>query len=165
LWWLSQFYFKNSPFTPTSATRADLNKALKKISNACILGLVPAGCFYYFFIVMPFITGSITNPNNAVIVLLAFPITAVLCVLPLGVYKRSRFCAIVMFMLIVSVVACLFFFVCEISEDICVNIVAGCVSFVLLYFTFDGIRGTFTYHKLLIKTIQERTKAHEPVLH
>jgi len=75
------------------------------------------------------------------------------------VYREVGFCAIVMFMLIVSVVACLFFFVCEISEDICVNIVAGCVSFVLLYFTFDGIRGTFTYHTLLIKTIQEKNKS------
>ncbi len=152
------FYFKNPPFIPTSATRADLNKALKKISNACILGLVPAGCFCFFFIVMPSISGNITNLESF---FLAFPITAVLCVLPFGVYKRSRFCAIVMFMLIVIVVACLFFFVCEISEDNCVNIVAGCVSFTLLYFAFDGIRGTFTYHKLLIKTIQEKIKGNQ----
>ena len=66
-----------------------------------------------------------------------------------------------MFMLIICVVAYLFDFTSEISEDIFgVYIGIGCVSFALLYFTFEGIRGTFTYHEL-IKTNQNNNKKTE----
>jgi len=86
----TSLYLKNPPFTPTSATRADLNKAQKKIRDACISGLVSAGYFCLLFIVSLPITGNIINPETF---FWAFLITAVLFGLPFGVYKRSRFCA------------------------------------------------------------------------
>jgi hypothetical protein len=153
------FYLKNPPFTPTSATRADLNKAQKKIRNACISGLVPAGYFYLFFIVRPSITGNITNPETF---FLAFLITAVLFGLPFGVYKRSRFCAIALFMSMLCSLL-LYIFVSMLLENMSLGMYIG-VGFALAYFTFEGIRGTFTYHKLF-KTIQKKIKAHETVLH
>ncbi len=155
------FYFKNPPFNPTSATRADLNKALKKIRNACISGLVTAGCFSLFFIVRPSITGNIIR--NIENIIFAFLITAVLFGLSFGVYKRSCFCAIGLFM---SMLCCLMLCIyVSMSSQITslekMYIGVGCM---LAYFTFEGIRGTVTYHKLF-KTIQEKIKALEPVLH
>ncbi len=149
------FYFKNPPFTPTSATRADLNKALKKIRNACISGLVSAGYFYLLFFISFSITGNIINPETF---FWAFLIGVVLFGLPFGVYKRSRFCAIALFMsilcsLMLHILVSTTFAITSLEK---MYIGVGCV---LACFTFEGIRGTFTYHKLLIKTIQEKNKS------
>jgi hypothetical protein len=147
-------YLKNPPFTPTSATRADLNKAQKKIRDACISGLVSAGYLYLLFIVSLPITENITNPDTF---FWTFLITAVLFGLPFGVYKRSRFCAIALFMsilcsLMLHILVSTTFAMTSLEK---MYIGVGCV---LACFTFEGIRGTFTYHKLF-KTIQEKNKS------
>jgi hypothetical protein len=148
------FYFKNPSFTPTYTTRADLNKALKKIRDACISGLVSAGYLYLLFIVSLPITENITNPDTF---FWTFLITAVLFGLPFGVYKRSRFCAIALFMsilcsLMLHILVSTTFAMTSLEK---MYIGVGCV---LACFTFEGIRGTFTYHKLF-KTIQEKNKS------
>ena len=147
-----RLHLKNHPFTPTSVTRADLNKAQKKIRNACIAGIVP-GAFFLFIVIV----SSTINTHFSILILAI----AVSFGLPFGVYKGSTTCAIILFMWNICVIV----FVLMLTYDIIrqgissVYIGVGCVSFVLLYFTFEGIRGTFTnsYHKSII-TNQYKSK-------
>jgi hypothetical protein len=89
--------------------------------------------------------------NDTIVSLL---LTIVSLGLAFGIYKNSRICAIAMVVLVSYLFFRLIYVVryggfdrrWDVFEDSLDLYI--CVGYALLYFTFEGIRGTFAYHKL-----------------
>jgi Co/Zn/Cd efflux system component len=124
----------------------DLKNAEKKIRNAWIASLIPA------FILLYFDLGQYMQGADVFsLLIVACATVAPLFGLSFGIYKKSRICATLMFICIIL----LFLFMLytarqQFHND---NQLTGtglvvCGFFALIYFTFEGMRGTFAYHKL-----------------
>ena len=136
----------------------DLEKAKKKIRNAWIAGLVPTVYFLYFIVKSYATEGTIDT------IIVGLIITVVSFGLSIGIYKKnSRVCAIALFIWIIFWFTLLMSLAREYNRgafndwdvlDDSLGLLI-CVSFALLYFTFEGIRGTFTYSKLIKKQLEK----------
>ncbi|MFQ5685303.1 MAG: hypothetical protein ACE5GV_01455 [Candidatus Scalindua sp.] len=127
----------------------DLNKAQKKIRNAYITGIVisallVATTLRSYVIGAPLV--DVFAPYIAIVGTSA---------LTYGIYKRSCVCTVIQFIGYLA-----FFMVILItlrmegtndnlnSFIVTIGVIQLIVSLVSLYFVFEGIRGTFTHHKL-----------------
>lgn len=108
---------------------------LKKIKNAWLAGLVSVG------ISTVFITIALLGTEIAGIDAFSFIDVILMAIFAFGIYKRSRTCAVLMFLLFAA-------------NKILMAIETGAVSgfplaIALLWFYAMGIVGTFQYHKYI----------------
>lgn len=128
----------------------DLNKAQNKIRNAYITGIVISALLV-----------AITLRSYVIGVPLAkvfMPYVAIVStsVLTYGIYKRSRACTVAQFIgyLMVFVMALIALRREGINDNLSsfmktIGVIQLIIFLVSLYFVFEGIRGTFVYHKLI----------------
>jgi hypothetical protein len=124
----------------------DLNKAQKKIRNAWIAGIgfnviILIGALYIY------LTGE-----HILAVLVSLVYIYVASGLIFGTYKRSRICVTAMFILLTMAFANAMYNMLQeaLTTKEPPNDMIIIVPFiVVLYFIFEGIRGTFAYHKLI----------------
>ncbi|MFC1569088.1 hypothetical protein ACFL4L_02530 [bacterium] len=126
----------------------DLEKALKKIKHATIAGLI-SGILTLIVTIIAIAAnaqGQFAGFNDyfmIIDILLIFGLT-------FGIHKKNRTCAVLMF---------LYFLISKISMVPAMGARSLLQGIFFLYFFFEGIRGTFAYHKL---TIQEAKEEFQP---
>ena len=116
----------------------DLDKAENKIRKAYILGFVYATLFLVFSFVKKPIQPDLIVTIGAVL----------LYGLSFGIYKRNRVCAIIMIVFFIIEKIDLITRRTEEMMGGTGGIVFASVALVILVFFFEGMRGTFAYHKL-----------------
>ena len=128
----------------------DLNKAQNKIRNAYITGIVISA-----LLVATTLRSYVIGVPLAKVFM---PYVAIVStsVLTYGIYKRSRACTVTQFIgyLMVFVMALIALRREGINDNLSsfmetIGVIQLIIFLVSLYFVFEGIRGTFVYHKLI----------------
>jgi hypothetical protein len=114
----------------------NIEEAKKAIKIAWILALVSGGITLIFGIFSKYIQDTVPINANFGFVLDALIIFG----LAFGIYKKSRICAVIMFV---------YFFDSQFRFTISSRTVYNIpLALVFLFYFYQGIRGTFYYHKL-----------------
>jgi len=115
----------------------NIEKAKKAIKTAWILALVSGGINLIFIFLLKNLEGEQTinfGLWNLIDVLLVFG-------LAFGIYKKCRVCAVIMFA---------YFLINQLNISLSAVMITNIpLALVFLYYFFQGIRGTFYYHKLI----------------
>lgn len=124
--------------------RLPTEKANKAIKRAWIVGLIWAGLTLIAALISMSKGGSLWR---LVDVFLIFGLT-------FGIYRKSRICAVIIF------VYCVVSIILSSINAGRPAVSAGMVF--LLYFFFQGIRGTFAYHKITETEVGKEVSEEEP---
>ena len=122
--------------------KMDLNNAEKKIRNAWIASLI---LIVYFLYLMAGMLALINKEGIAKVMIVVLIITIISFGLTFGIYKKNKICTISMFVCVIFFVAIEVLIQSQHLEDLRLFMAVSCG---MLYYIFEGIRGTFTYHKL-----------------
>jgi len=113
----------------------DLQKAENAIKGAWIAGII-SGSITLFVTILAIVGVRIFNFS-------AWTLLDVILVFGLayGIYRKNRACAVILF---------IYFILSKIYMIIALGAVTGLpVAILFAYFFFQGIRGTFAYHKIM----------------
>ncbi|MEJ2354306.1 MAG: hypothetical protein P8Y62_00125 [candidate division WOR-3 bacterium] len=124
----------------------NIEQAKKAIKISWILALVSGGITLIFGIFSKYIQDTVPINANLGLVLDALIVFG----LAFGIYKKSRICAVIMFVYFLNSQ-----FRFTINSRTISNIP---LALVFLFYFYQGIRGTFSYHKL---TADEENKQYE----
>lgn len=134
----AESYLQNDSPNPISSTKMDETKALYFIKGAVGAGSISGVTtliISIYSIIVDGPLGNLTNPISPGIfglldAIFVFGIT-------FGIYKKSRVCAVVMF---------IYFLISKIILLAHMNIFSIGIAVIFLYIFFNGIRGTIYYH-------------------
>ncbi|MBT6228228.1 MAG: hypothetical protein HOI47_16405 [Candidatus Scalindua sp.] len=125
----------------------DLKKAERKIRNTLIMNCIISVILVVALIVL------YSSGEDLEMVYIYIGCVFIICGLTFGVYKRSRICISTIFIYLLLVAANRLYNVRQLAlggenqwADKSVLYIIFYIA--LLYFTFEGMRGTFAYHKL-----------------
>jgi hypothetical protein len=118
-----------------------IKKAIKHIKTAWIAGITIGSLLIIFSIIFLLTEEKpIYGLYITIYSLLIIGISVTTFILSYGIYKKSRVCAIIMLISYVS----------KALESIIAGSVGNALIFIIIsYFFFQGVRGTFAYHRLI----------------
>jgi hypothetical protein len=126
---------------------SDIAKANNNIKNAYIAGIFCATISLLSPIISVNYRSKIAHTTIYDYGLLIDPI--IIIGLSFGIYKKNRYCAVIMFIYFIGYKLMQFYEMASQKEELSLIIIA--VGLFFSYWFFQGMRGTFTYHKFLKK--------------
>ena len=147
-----------NPYSPPESPVADMPKPasavppkiLRKIKRAWVAALVLAGMTLIFRLIAvqygarisPFSAGTLID-------------TALILGLAFGIYKKSRVCAVLM---LIYCILSKILFMAAIGK---LSVTATVIVLIFVYFFWQGVWGTFAYHKLIQRARLETGSPHQ----